>query len=36
MFGINHQFSGTPAFMINNQVYIGQIPPKIIRLLGTK
>jgi len=36
MFGIKQKFSGTPAFMINGQIYIGQIPPKVIQLLGEK
>jgi len=31
IFGIKHEFTGTPAFVINDQVYIGQIPSKIIQ-----
>ncbi len=32
-FGIKHKFTGTPAYIINDQVYIGQIPSDIIKHL---
>jgi uncharacterized membrane protein len=31
IFGMKHKFDGTPAFVINGQVYTGQIPPEIIQ-----
>ena len=33
IFGLKKKFVGTPSYIINDQVYIGQIPIKIIRSL---
>lgn len=33
LFGIKSGFSGTPSFIINDQVYMGHIPKEIIQLL---
>ncbi len=36
LFGVNRKIDGTPAFLINGQIYIGLIPPKIIQSLNDR